>query len=55
MRLQYLAGLGLNTYEADVIYTALLEQARYPDNFFLATEATETAVKAQLNQQHEGR
>ena len=54
MRLQYLAGLGLNNYEADVIYTALLEYARYPDNFFIATKAMETALKAQLNRQHEG-
>ena len=30
MRLQYLAGLGLNNYEADAIYTSLLEYARYP-------------------------
>jgi sugar-specific transcriptional regulator TrmB len=55
MRLQYLAGLGLNNYEADAIYTALLEQARYPDNFFVATEATEIALKAQLDRQHTGR
>ena len=55
MRLQYLAGLGLNNYEADAIYTALLEHVRYPDNFFLATEATESELKAQLNRQHEGR
>ena len=55
MRLQYLAGLGLNNYEADAIYTALLEHARYPDNFFIATEAMETALKAQLDRQHTGR
>ncbi|MCE2433647.1 MAG: fused MFS/spermidine synthase, partial [Candidatus Latescibacteria bacterium] len=55
MRLQYLAGLGLNHYEADVIYTALLEYAYYPANFFVATEATETALKAQLARQYEGR
>ena len=55
MRLQYLAGLGLNHYEADAIYTALLEYAHYPANFFVATEATETALKAQLARQYEGR
>ncbi len=55
MRLQYLAGLGLNNYEADAIYTALLEHARYPDNFFVATEATAIALKAQLDRQHTGR
>ncbi|MDE2954469.1 MAG: SAM-dependent methyltransferase, partial [Gemmatimonadota bacterium] len=55
MRLQYLAGLGLNNYEADAIYTAILEYAHYPANFFVATEATETALKAQLARQYEGR
>ena len=55
MRLQYLAGLGLNNYEADAIYMALLEHVRYPDNFFSATQATETALKAQLDLQHMGR
>lgn len=55
MRLQYLAGLGLNSYEADAIFTSLLEYAHYPDNFFIATEATEAALRAQLALQHEGR
>ena len=55
MRLQYLAGLGLNNYEADAIYTDLLEHAHYPDNFFVASEAMETELRTQLTRQREGR
>ncbi len=55
MRLQYLAGLGLDHYEADAIYTALLEYARYPVNFFVATKVTETALREKLIRQHVGR
>ena len=54
-RLQYLAGLGLNRYEADAIYTSLLEYARYPANFFVATETTEAALRAELAWQHAGK
>ncbi len=55
MRLQYLAGLGLNRYEADAIYASLLEYARYPANFFVATEATELTLREQLIRQQAGR
>ena len=55
MRLQYLAGLGLNHYEADAIYTALLEYVRYPANLFVATKVTETALREKLIRQHVGR
>ena len=55
MRLQYLAGLGLNHDEADAIYTALLEYVRYPANLFVATKVTETALREKLIRQHVGR
>ena len=55
MRLQYLAGLGLNHDEADAIYTALLEYVRYPTNLFVATKVTETALREKLIRQHVGR
>ena len=55
MRLQYLAGLGLNSYQADEIYTSLLGHARYPTNLFVATEGTEVALRNHISKQHIGR
>ncbi|MDP6042186.1 MAG: fused MFS/spermidine synthase, partial [Candidatus Latescibacteria bacterium] len=52
MRLQYLAGLGLNSYQADAIYASLLQQARYPTNLFVATESTEVALRNLISRQH---
>jgi spermidine synthase len=40
LRLQYLAGLGLNLYQADPIYKAMILQSRYPDGLFTGSEAT---------------
>lgn len=41
LRLQYLAGLGLNLYQADVIYADMLKHAtRFPDELFTASPAT---------------
>ena len=54
MRLQYLAGLGLNRYEADAIYTALLEYAHYPTTLFVATQTTEAALRSEIAWQHGG-
>ena len=34
LRLQYLAGLGLNLYQADPIYKNMVAFARYPDHLF---------------------
>jgi spermidine synthase len=34
LRLQYLAGLGLNLYRADVIYKAMIADSRYPEQLF---------------------
>ena len=55
MRLQYLAGLGLNRYEADAIYTALLEYAHYPTTLFVATQTTEAALRSEIAWQHGGK
>ena len=35
LRLQYLAGLGLNSYESGTIYSAMLEYRRFPDEIFI--------------------
>jgi spermidine synthase len=41
LRLQYLAGLGLNLYQADVIYADMLRYVtRVPEDLFIASEPT---------------
>ncbi|MGB2718099.1 MAG: fused MFS/spermidine synthase [Vicinamibacterales bacterium] len=40
LRLQYLAGLGLNLYQSDVIYADMLRYARYPDDLFVGSPTT---------------
>ena len=41
LRLQYLAGLGLNLYQADVIYADMLRYvSKMPDDLFIATDET---------------
>ena len=39
LRLQYLAGLGLNIYQADPIYKNMVAFARYPDQLFTGSDA----------------
>ena len=39
LRLQYLAGLSLNTYSADPIYIDMTKTARYPENLFTGSES----------------
>ncbi len=38
LRLQYLAGLGLNLYESDQIYQQILSYRQYPEDLFVASE-----------------
>jgi spermidine synthase len=50
LRLQYLAGLGLNLYQADVIYADMLRHVnKLPEDLFIATDATRTALFAAIN------
>ena len=52
LRLQYLAGLGLNLYQSDVIYADMLKHAtRYPDELFTGSEATLQALRAGIARQ----
>jgi spermidine synthase len=39
LRLQYLAGLGLNLYQADPIYKKMVAFAKYPEQLFTGSEA----------------
>jgi spermidine synthase len=50
LRLQYLAGLGLNLYQADVIYADMLKNVnKLPEDLFTGSEATKAALFAAIN------
>jgi spermidine synthase len=50
LRLQYLAGLGLNLYQADVIYADMLRNVnKLPQDLFVASDATKTTLFAAIN------
>ena len=52
LRLQYLAGLGLNLYQSDVIYADMLRYAeRFPDELFTGSEATLNALRAGIRRE----
>jgi spermidine synthase len=46
LRLQYLAGLGLNLYQSGPIYAEMLAYRTVPQNLFVGAEALVNAVKA---------
>lgn len=45
MRLQYLAGLGLNLYKADPIYVNMARHAKFPENLFTGSEQVMEALR----------
>ena len=45
LRLQYLAGMSLNTYQADPIYVHMTAASHYPDNLFTGSQATLDALR----------
>ena len=50
LRLQYLAGLGLNLYQADVIYADMLRYvSKTPDDLFVGSDATKKTLLAAIN------
>jgi spermidine synthase len=49
LRLQYLAGFGLNTYESASIYDNMLAYRRYPDRLFLVSPASETLLREAMS------
>lgn len=49
LRLQYLAGLGLNQHSGDEIYQELLSYRTYPDDLFVASESTVEKLKAAMD------
>jgi spermidine synthase len=50
LRLQYLAGLGLNLYQSDAIYRNMIKETRYPDGLFSGSPQTLTALRETINQ-----
>jgi spermidine synthase len=54
LRLQYLAGLGLNLYQSDAIYADMLRYAKYPEDLFTGAPTTLQALQ-QAIQRAQGR
>jgi spermidine synthase len=48
LKLQYLAGLGLNLYQNDAIYQAMKRQAKYPEDLFEGSPETLRELRAKI-------
>jgi spermidine synthase len=48
LKLQYLAGLGLNMYQSDAIYQAMKKQTKYPEDFFDGSPETLRELRAKI-------
>ena len=48
LRLQYLAGLGLNLYQSALIYHSMIEETRYPEHLFTGSQKTLDELKAYI-------
>ena len=48
LRLQYLAGLSLNVYQADPIYKSMIRDAKYPEQLFKGSAETLQALRARI-------
>jgi spermidine synthase len=49
LRLQYLAGLGLNLYQSDAIYKGMIRESKYPDELFTGSPETLQALRAKID------
>ena len=49
LRLQYLAGMSLNTYQADPIYINMTKHSQYPENLFIGSPATLDALRKAIH------
>ena len=45
LRLQYLAGMGLNLYQSGPIYSDMLAHTKFPDNLFTGSPAALQAIR----------
>jgi spermidine synthase len=50
LRLQYLAGLGLNMYQSDPIYKHMIRDSKYPDWLFAGSPETLAALRTRIDQ-----
>jgi len=48
LRLQYLAGLGLNLYQSNAIYQRMIADVRYPERLFTGSPQTLDALRAAI-------
>jgi spermidine synthase len=55
LKLQYLAGLGLNLYQSDAIYQAMKQDAKYPDDLFEGTPQTLLELRGKMEANLGGR
>jgi len=49
LRLQYLAGLGLNLYQSDAIYRNMVKESQYPEGLFTGSPATLAALRETID------
>ena len=49
LRLQYLAGMSLNTYQADPIYVKMTAHSQYPESLFTGSPATLEALRRAIH------
>jgi spermidine synthase len=49
LKLQYLAGLGLNLYQSDPIYKAMIRDSRYPDDLFEGAPETLQQLRVRID------
>jgi spermidine synthase len=49
LRLQYLAGRGLNLYESDVIHRSMVRDVRYPEALFTGSPETLASLRARID------
>jgi spermidine synthase len=48
LKLQYLAGLGLNLYQSDAIYQAMKQDAQYPEWLFEGAPETLQQLRTRM-------
>jgi spermidine synthase len=53
LRLQYLAGMGLNQYREAFIYNEMLAHRTFPQNLFVASERTQSELKRRIGSSQE--
>jgi spermidine synthase len=55
LRLQYLAGMGLNLYQSDPIYRNMIRTSQYPEDLFAGSPETLRALRDRITQSLGGR